>query len=689
MGPSPIAGKCKEKDVLLFSAPLPEKVVKWLALSEGPPKWAYLVKPPENECDNDHHTCDEKHEECVDTLEGFRCQCKSGYSSKDGQCKPICKQGCVNGTCISPDVCSCNFGYVGDNCSIPCKCNGHSNCPGPDHLSDCTECHNNTQGPECQKCKPLFVGNPVNGGKCIPCHTYCNGHSSYCSSIEFHASNNASFSSALDSSIIGELLEKLTEGALENDAICWDCQNHTKGNQCDKCVDGYFKMGEKISEGCRLCECHGHGDRCDPDTGENCKCDNHTETQCSQKNTKNIMTPCWQLQCSKCKEYYLGAPSYGHQCYRHMFMDKDYCFVQNSEITTPAECNDISSALLQGRTVFFAVQPRYMNVDIRIVVDVTKGGIDFFLSAKEDTFVVEVNKTNGIHHISLDKKYGSDVWNDFDSLYNDVKPKAKRETYVGDSSRDSFNSSESYGSSPLHLHEAKAKGLTTYVTVKRPHEFLLIRNLQNRLVITIPQEVHDLRSTRFYMVLRGTGSKAFVSTYGNLFFRQDQTRIDLFVFFSVFFSCFFLFLAICVVIWKVKQAFDVRRARRLHAAEMKHMASRPFGHIITIIEDEPDEYDFMLYSPSNHRKKGKQVKAYGRDSPKIVEDKFGIRPIAIEPLSDGAAAVSTILIQLPGGQQSLVKMTLASALITTRSSHHHGTYGLRAAMRRRTSHANV
>lgn len=48
------------------------------------------------------------------------------------------------------------------------------------------------------------------------------------------------------------------------------------------------------------CECHGHGDTCNPLNGENCNCQNNTENdrQCSQKTTKNIMhlTPCWQLQ---------------------------------------------------------------------------------------------------------------------------------------------------------------------------------------------------------------------------------------------------------------------------------------------------------------------------------------------------------------------------------------------------------
>lgn len=95
-------------------------------------------------------------------------------------CVPMCTQGCVRGTCIEPNVCRCDFGYVGANCSIQCQCNGHSNCAGPDRLDVCLECHNNTMGPQCDKCLPLFVGNPADNGQCVPCLEYCNGHTRIC-----------------------------------------------------------------------------------------------------------------------------------------------------------------------------------------------------------------------------------------------------------------------------------------------------------------------------------------------------------------------------------------------------------------------------------------------------------------------------------------------------------------------------
>jgi hypothetical protein len=237
-----------------------------------------------------------------------------------------------------------------------------------------------------------------------------------------------------------------------------------------------------------------------------------------------------------------------------------------------------------------------------------------FLSAKEDTFIVEVNKTNGIHWIWLDKKYSSHIA--FGNTYDDLDSLSLKQSFLmNDSLR--MSSSKAQASGPvLKLRHSSANDLIYYLTITDPNEFLVIRNLRNRLVITIPQEVHDLRSTRFYMILKGIQSPSQTvapsngsdnNSYGNIFFRQDQSRIDLFVFFSVFFSCFFLFLCVCVMVWKIKQAFDMRRARRLHVAEMKHMASRPFATILLHMDGSgatADDVEFALSSPTHLLKEG-------------------------------------------------------------------------------------
>ncbi|XP_037982411.1 multiple epidermal growth factor-like domains protein 8 [Motacilla alba alba] len=167
--------------------------------------WAFLSCPPEDECENGHHTCAAS-QVCRDLPDGFTCTCRAGYSadSRTGECRPVCRQGCANGTCLEPDRCRCHFGFVGSDCAVPCACNGHSDCAGPaardtclrcmnntqvspgllrwGYLgsSDCAgpaardtclRCMNNTQGPQCQRCRPLFVGSALGGGTCLTCNT--------------------------------------------------------------------------------------------------------------------------------------------------------------------------------------------------------------------------------------------------------------------------------------------------------------------------------------------------------------------------------------------------------------------------------------------------------------------------------------------------------------------------------------
>lgn len=151
--------------------------------------------------------------------------------------------------------------------------------------------------------------------------------------------------------------------------------------------------------------------------------------------------------------------------------------------------------------------------------------------------------------------------------------------------RMSSNSNSSKSKNLFTYQEHKTKGLSTYVTFKKSMSLLMVKNVNNRyvnslniynnaciiimlilyhlffrLIITLPHDKHDLSATRYYMALLAISSLPAqathlvpVPTYGTVFFRQDQLHIDLFVFFSVFFSCFFLFLAVCVVGWKAKQ----------------------------------------------------------------------------------------------------------------------------------------
>nr|CAI5852919.1 unnamed protein product [Callosobruchus analis] len=592
--------------------------------------WHYVKCPPENECLNGHHSCAEESEICVDLDDGFECRCGAGYKTGANGCEPVCPLGCVRGQCIQPNKCQCDFGYVGANCSIQCQCNGHANCEGPDKLDKCLLCHNNTMGTQCEKCKPLFVGDPTDGGSCIPCLEYCNGHSSIC----VDNSTDLDPDDFIDYDYINE---NLKEGPKSN-ARCLRCANLTSGARCDECIVGNFRGSEDHRHPCRACDCHGHGDTCDPVHGDKCDCRNNTESdvcrdgstssggQASQE--KNSAHPCWAVQCSKCKDGYLGTPTSGHQCYKQMHVDNKMCF----DAKPMDECKMKPKPLHPGEVVFFVIQPRFMNVDIRIIIDVTQGRLNVFMSTHDDTYVAYPNSTTGAVDVDVDAQYGR--WENGTLRSKDV--------YM----------------------EREAVGLRTYITITQPKTILYVKHLQDRLVITLPEvEYHSLETTRFFLVLQAldpTDTDKKVA-YGIVYSRQDQLHIDLFVFFSVFFSCFFLFLAACVVAWKAKQAADVRRARRRHVVEMLHMAKRPFARVTVSLGNNGTP-------PTTKKRAGG----------------WELRPVAVEPTGDGLAAVATVFVSLPGDQSTSVRLALASSLILLARQFPSGG---RIFLRRRSIHA--
>jgi len=83
-------------------------------------------------------------------------------------------------------------------------------------------------------------------------------------------------------------------------------------------------------------------------------------------------------------------------CYDGKIILKCFFFLPFTE-----ECKMKPKPLHPGQTVFFVVQPRYMNVDIRVIVDVTQGALDLYMSPFDDTFVVNVNSSTGTHTVSV------------------------------------------------------------------------------------------------------------------------------------------------------------------------------------------------------------------------------------------------------------------------------------------------
>ncbi|CAH2319058.1 multiple epidermal growth factor-like domains 8 [Pelobates cultripes] len=634
--------------------------------------WAFMSCPPENECLNNHHDCNET-QNCSDLPLGFQCTCKNGYilHNLTGMCHPVCEHGCVNGTCVEPNHCHCDFGYVGENCSVSCRCNKHSNCAGLGSEDKCLECHNNTMGDHCEKCKPLFVGSAVNGGTCRPCLDFCRGNSEVCMTQEEH---QKALSEPEKYPIDPKLIPGwVNQGPSEDTALCVHCQNNSRGDKCEECLPGYFLLDKR----CTKCQCNGHADTCNELDGTNCPCSNNTESSNCQNNAQIDKRECYKHQCSKCKDSFNGNPVNGRQCYRLMTVEQEYCFDPTSQSNCFHEPN--IQNLPFGRTVFFGVQPKFTNVDIRVTVDVTFGSVDVYVSTSSDSFAVDVDSLTGVHSVRVYKQIERD---------EQGVPEPLTASYT--------NGSLWYPLGKANwIREERPRGLITYITVRNKQTVLIVRGVKDRVVITYPHELHSLKSSRFFLLLLGNSSSGSGESQGLLFFRQDQAHIDLFVFFSVFFSCFFLFLSACVLLWKVKQWLDVRREQRRHLQEMSKMASRPFAKLTVYFQ--PDVELLGGCHPSgpvlpplphhhhhhhHHHRSKPRVKSYDPSAPQppslrhsdpflsqllgYTYSSFRVGPITLEPTDDGMAGVVTLLLQLPGGAQAPNRACLGSALVTLR-----------------------
>ncbi|XP_072039437.1 von Willebrand factor C and EGF domain-containing protein-like [Amphiura filiformis] len=51
---------------------------------------------------------------------GYYIGCCYGWrrDPSSGQCTPICRNGCVHGTCVAPDRCQCDVGFTGSSCEL-------------------------------------------------------------------------------------------------------------------------------------------------------------------------------------------------------------------------------------------------------------------------------------------------------------------------------------------------------------------------------------------------------------------------------------------------------------------------------------------------------------------------------------------------------------------------------------------
>ncbi|XP_026724146.1 laminin subunit beta-4 isoform X1 [Athene cunicularia] len=163
-----------------------------------------------------------------------------------------------------------------DNACKRCNCNGHSGrchfdmvvyqASGGVSGGVCEDCQDNTMGQHCDQCKRFFYQDPLkvisDPQACIPCNCDPEGtlHNGVC--------------------------ESHTDPALGTVAGRCPCKANVEGVHCDKCRANYYGLSGSHPLGCQPCDCDPSGSLpfsiCDPSTGQ-CLCQQFATGQRCEK----------------------------------------------------------------------------------------------------------------------------------------------------------------------------------------------------------------------------------------------------------------------------------------------------------------------------------------------------------------------------------------------------------------------
>ncbi|XP_075696695.1 basement membrane-specific heparan sulfate proteoglycan core protein [Rhinoderma darwinii] len=207
------------------------------------------------------------------------------------------------GVALGVEECRCPTGYSGLSCEtcstqferIPggpflgtcsgCNCNGHaSSCDSESGY--CINCQHNTEGPQCNKCKPGFFGDPTRGtaDACRPCPCPLMDPRRRYSDTCFLDTDGQP---TCDNCVVGYAGRRCERCAAEYEGdpmkpggrcvkttagdtgICDEkgssvsspntcvCKPHVSGTLCNECKSGTFYLSGKNPDGCLKCFCMG------------------------------------------------------------------------------------------------------------------------------------------------------------------------------------------------------------------------------------------------------------------------------------------------------------------------------------------------------------------------------------------------------------------------------------------------
>uniref|UniRef100_A0A671SZR7 Basement membrane-specific heparan sulfate proteoglycan core protein n=1 Tax=Sinocyclocheilus anshuiensis TaxID=1608454 RepID=A0A671SZR7_9TELE len=131
-----------------------------------------------------------------------------------------------------------------------CICYGHAKaCPlNPYNKKFSCECEHNTCGESCDRCCPGYNQKPWMAGTFLTRHV--------CEKCNCHDKSEECY---YNQTVADAKLSLNMHGEYKGGGVCLGCSENTGGNNCQSCVDGYYRPSEVSPWPCRLCSCDLRG----------------------------------------------------------------------------------------------------------------------------------------------------------------------------------------------------------------------------------------------------------------------------------------------------------------------------------------------------------------------------------------------------------------------------------------------
>ena len=270
------------------------------------------------------------------------------------------------------------------------------------------------------------------------------------------------------------------------------------------------------------------------------------------------------IQCNHCVTGYVGQPLDNGQCYKKLAID----VVSNF-------------SLLANHTISLALGPNYLysDVDVHVTFVVVEGTLVVYSTTDSDAVKVVTKTNTGTHDVQFDASSTLRFSRESPRFYHRNTDSVLRSIFRDDFSHhvvDSFSGDVS-GS---FNHEIIRKQVSQSVLSSDANGDIQQVIVGERQTLLIPHTDNNFLSSTHYFTILARGNAMFF-----VYFEQNAPRLNLYVFFGVFFSSFMLFSTIIISIWRFIHFVSEWRRRRRARRRQQRRRHRPFSKVYIYFGD--------------------------------------------------------------------------------------------------------